>query len=86
MAIKVEVFSSDSCPHCPGAVKVAEEAKDDLTDLDIELEVVNINTEENRKRAIDYQIMAVPTIVIDGQVEFIGAPSKEEFVAKLKSI
>ena len=79
MAIKVEVFSSDSCPHCPGAVKVAEEAKADL-------EVVNINTEENRKRAIDYQIMAVPTIVIDGQVEFIGAPSKEEFVAKLKSI
>lgn len=86
MAIKVEVFSSDSCPHCPGAVKVAEEAKTDLTDLDIELEVVNINTDENRKRAIDYQIMAVPTIVINGQVEFIGAPSKEEFVAKLKSI
>ena len=86
MAIKVEVFSSDSCPHCPGAVKVAEEAKADSTDLDIELEVVNINTDENRKRAIDYQIMAVPTIVINGQVEFIGAPSKEEFVAKLKSI
>lgn len=86
MAIKVEVFSSDSCPHCPGAIKVAEEAKADLTDLDIDLDIVNINTEENRKRAIDYQIMAVPTIVINGQVEFIGAPSKEEFVAKLKSI
>ena len=24
---KIEVFTSPTCPHCPGAVQVAEEAK-----------------------------------------------------------
>lgn len=86
MAINVEVFSSSTCPHCPAAVKVAEEAKAELTDLDINLEILSIDVPENRKKAIDYEIMAVPTIVINNRVEFIGAPSKEEFIAKLKSI
>ena len=27
MAHKIEVFTSPTCPHCPGAVKVVEEAK-----------------------------------------------------------
>ncbi len=27
MVVKVEVFTSDSCPHCPAAVNVANEAK-----------------------------------------------------------
>ena len=26
MVVKVEVFTSDSCPHCPAAVNVAIEA------------------------------------------------------------
>ena len=42
MAIKIEVFSSNSCPHCPGAIKVAQDVQNDM-DLDIEVEVVNVN-------------------------------------------
>lgn len=84
MVIKVEVFTSDSCPHCPMAVRVAEEGKKQV-DVDVDLEIVNVNTPDNRQRAIDYQIMAVPTIAINGKVEFIGAPSIGEFVAKLNS-
>ena len=41
---------------------------------------------ENRKRAIDYQIMAVPTIVIDGDVAFVGAPTDFELIEKLESM
>ena len=41
---------------------------------------------ENRQRAIDYQIMAVPTIVIDGEVAFVGAPYPEELLEKLESL
>ena len=32
MVVKVEVFTSDSCPHCPAAVNVANEAKEVLGD------------------------------------------------------
>lgn len=85
MAIKVEVFSSNSCPHCPGAIKVAEDAQKDM-DLDIDVEVVNVNDPDNMQRARDYQIMAVPTIAVNGKVEFVGAPTEDQLVSKINEI
>lgn len=86
MAIKVEVFSTNSCPHCPSAIDAAQVAKDRLGDV-IDVEVIKIDeSQENRQKAIDYQIMAVPTIVIDGDVAFVGAPMADELVEKLESL
>ena len=85
MAIKVEIFKTDSCPHCPAAVAAAESAKGKLGDK-IDVEVVNANDPANIDRAREYQIMAVPTVVIDGNVEFIGAPSDNELISKLESL
>ena len=86
MAIKVVVFSTNSCPHCPSAIEAAKVAKDKLGDA-IDVEVIKIDeSSENRQRAIDYQIMAVPTIVIDGEVTFVGAPSEDELIDKLESL
>ena len=88
MAIKVEVFSTSTCPHCPAAIDAAEKAKEKLGDA-IEVESIKIDDAENpdnRQRALDYQIMAVPTIVIDGEVSFVGAPSEDELVAQLESL
>ena len=87
MAIKVEVFSTSTCPHCPAAIDAAEKAKDKLGDA-IEVEAIKIDDNEHpeyRERAISYQIMAVPTIVIDGEVTFVGAPSEQELIAALES-
>lgn len=87
MAIKVEVFSTSTCPHCPAAIDAAEKAKDKLGEA-IDVESVKIDDSaqpENRQRAIDYQIMAVPTVVIDGEVTFVGAPSEDELIAALES-
>ena len=88
MAIKVEVFSTSTCPHCPAAIDAAQQAKDKLGDA-IEVESVKFDdpsNPENRQRAIDYQIMAVPTIVIDGEVAFVGAPYSDELIEKLESM
>ena len=85
MAIKVEVFSTNSCPHCPAAIEAAQVAKDKLGDV-IDVEVFKIDESmENRQKAIDYQIMAVPTIVIDGEVTFVGAPMADELISELES-
>ncbi|WP_458404841.1 thioredoxin family protein [Methanobrevibacter sp.] len=88
MAIKVEVFSTSTCPHCPAAIAAAETAKDKLGDqIDVEsVKIDDPNNPDNRQRAIDYQIMAVPTIVIDGDVAFVGAPSDVELIEKLESL
>lgn len=86
MAIKVEVFSTNTCPHCPAAIDAAQSAKDKLGDA-IDVESVKIDeSDENRQRAIEYQIMAVPTIVINGDVAFVGAPSDVELIEKLESL
>ena len=44
MVVKVEVFTSDSCPHCP-AVSVTNEAKEVLGDA-ADIIVCNIASEE----------------------------------------
>ncbi len=86
MAIKVEVFSTNSCPHCPAAIEAAQVAKDKFGDA-IDVEVIKIDeSAENRQRAIDYQIMAVPTIMIDGELGFLGAPMTDELIEKLESL
>ena len=47
MATKVEVFTSPTCPHCPAAVQVVDEAKAKLGDaIDVELKsIAAINNE-----------------------------------------
>jgi small redox-active disulfide protein 1 len=86
MAIKVEVFSTNSCPHCPAAIDAAQKAKDKLGDA-LDVEILKIDeSKENYERAIAYQIMAVPTIVIDGEVVFVGAPTDDELIEKLESL
>ena len=71
MAIKVEVFSTNSCPHCPAAIDAAQVAKDKLGDA-IDVEVFKIDESmENRQKAIDYQIMAVPTLLMPSAISVL---------------
>jgi small redox-active disulfide protein 1 len=81
MVVKVEVFTSPSCPYCPMAVQLVEEVKKEMID-DIEIEKIDIMSE--RKKAIEYGLMAVPAIALNGVVKFVGAPGKEELVAAIK--
>ena len=85
MVVNIEVFTSDSCPHCPAAVNIANETKE-ILGADVDIVICNINLEENRQKAMDYQIMAVPTIAINGEVAFLGAPTLDELVNKVKSL
>ena len=86
MVIKVELFTTNSCPHCPYAINAAQVAKNELGDA-IDIEIIKIDeSNENRQRAINYQIMAVPTTVIDGEVVFVGAPTEGELLNKIKSM
>ncbi|MDR1818857.1 MAG: MJ0307 family thioredoxin [Methanobrevibacter sp.] len=81
MVFKVEVFTSPTCPYCPMAEEIVMKAKGQLKD-EMNVEVVNIM--EDKKRATDYGIMAVPAIAINGIVEFVGAPTLDDLLLKLK--
>ena len=80
VVLKVEVFTSPNCPYCPMAEQVVAEAKKEIGDA-IDVEVVDISID--REKAVAYGLMAVPAIAINGIVEFVGAPTKEELMAKL---
>jgi len=81
MSIKLEVFTSKTCPHCPSAVTVAQKVKEQLGD---ELDFQHLDVDENIDKVRQYQLMSIPTIVIDGKIAFIGAPSEEELLQSIK--
>ena len=81
MVVKIEVFTSPSCPYCPMAVEVVDEVKKEMPD-DIEVEKIDIM--QDREKAIEYNLMAVPAIALDGVVKFVGAPTKEDLVSVIK--
>jgi small redox-active disulfide protein 1 len=81
MVVKVEVFTSPSCPYCPMAIELVDEVKKDMGD---QLEVEKIDISINQEKAVEYGLMAVPAIALNGVVKFVGAPSKEELVAAIK--
>ena len=71
--VKIEVFTSPMCPHCPAAKRVVEEVVSEMEGVEVE----HVDVMKEPERAANYGIMAVPTIVIDGEVAFVGAPTKE---------
>ncbi len=82
MVVKVEVFTSTSCPYCPMAVELVEEVKKEMPD---DLEVEKIDIMSDREKAVEYNLMAVPAIALNGVVKFVGAPTKEELVEAVKA-
>lgn len=81
MSVKLEVYTSQSCPYCPMAVDAAEKAVAEMGD-DVEYEHLDVNA--NIDKVQEYGIMSVPTVVVDGEVAFVGAPQPDELVRKLK--
>ena len=81
MVVKIEVFTSPSCPYCPMAVELVDEVKKEMPD-DIDVEKIDIM--QDREKAIEYNLMAVPAIALDGVVKFVGAPTKEDLVKVIK--
>lgn len=81
MVVKIEVFTSPTCPYCPMAIEVVDEAKKDLGDV---LEVETVDIMQDREKAVNYGLMAVPAIAMNGVVKFVGAPSKEELMHAIK--
>lgn len=81
MTVKLEVYTSKTCPYCPMAVAAAEDAVKELGDA---VEYEHLDVDENMDKVRKYQIMSVPTVVIDDEVAFIGAPESNELISKLR--
>jgi small redox-active disulfide protein 1 len=81
MTVKLEVFTSQSCPYCPMAVSVAEEMVKEFGD---QLDYQHLDVNENMEKVREYQIMSVPTVVLNGRPLPPGAPDAEQLSKQIK--
>lgn len=82
MTAHIEVFTTENCPYCPMAKDAVNEAKKSFSEDDVEVEFINAN--EDIEKIRKYNIMSVPTIVINEEVAFIGAPETSDLIEKIK--
>ncbi len=82
MTVKLEVYTSKTCPYCPMAEEAAQAAVKELGDV---VEYEHLDVDENMDKVRQHQIMSVPTVVIDDEVAFIGAPQASELIEKIKT-
>lgn len=72
--MKIEVLTTPGCSGC----SVVEKR---LDELGIDYSVIDVT--ENPEYLEKYPILSAPAIVIDGKLEYTGAPSKKELEKRL---
>lgn len=70
--VVVEYFYNSVCPYCPAAKSLITKVVEGIKD--IEFVEVNTYTEEGIKRGIFLNLMAVPSIAINGIIKMTGWP------------
>ncbi|MBR9675795.1 hypothetical protein GOV05_02195 [Candidatus Woesearchaeota archaeon] len=86
MSVKISVFTSPTCPHCPAAINVARTVS---KEMGVRLVEISTATNEGSKKARAHQIMSVPTTIIKGDgydqnIGFKGAPSKASLIKAVR--
>jgi len=80
--LKIEVFTSPTCPHCPGAVRATEELLNENPGLKDKVSWMEMSTgsPQGRAKANAYGIRSVPTVILtrdDGEtMGYRGAPTQ----------
>ncbi|NIP43992.1 MAG: glutaredoxin [candidate division Zixibacteria bacterium] len=77
--IHVQVFVTPTCPHCPGAVKTAQNFA--MYSGRIKADMVEVS--EFPELARKYQVMSVPKVVINENIDFVGALGEREYLEKI---
>jgi glutaredoxin-like protein len=74
--VHIQVFVTLTCPHCPAAASMAHKfaVESELIKADV------IDAGEFPQLASKYGVMGVPKIVINEQIEFVGAVPENVFL------
>lgn len=80
--MKLQFLTMLGCHTCAGVKKIIEEIKPDFPGL--EIEEIDIASEEGQKVVQKYGIMSSPGIIIDEELFSTGGVNKEKLIKKLK--
>jgi len=62
--MKVLLFVSSHCPHCPAAEQILKKVVPDYYDHGLSLKKIRMKTKEGKKRSLEYNVRAIPTTLI----------------------
>ena len=84
MKSTVLTFVSSTCPHCPNAVRVAEQVEKELGGREeIKFRKIRVKTGEGKELSSRFLVKSLPTLILlnDGGEEverMVGAPDKQK--------
>ena len=78
--VKIKVFVTLSCPHCPGAVQTAHRLA--MLNPNIQAEMIEANTFPGISQ--QYQVSGVPKIIINEKYELLGNQPLEAFLNEIE--
>lgn len=79
--VRVELFFSPVCPHCPIARKLVSAVAGRYPH--VEFVEVNTYTEEGIERGMSMRVLAVPTVAVDDEIKLVGWPFEEKDLVSL---
>jgi len=80
--VEITVFSHPQCTSCKDALSVAEELREERSD--VEVEVISLASESGQDTAQEMCVLVVPTVIV-GDQKVQKAPSKEEMVEMVEA-
>ncbi len=75
-AVHIQVFITLTCPYCPGAVEMAHKLAVESTLITADM----VESAEFPHLTQKYDVMAVPKVVVNEDIQFEGALPEGEFV------
>ncbi len=87
--MKILLFVSSNCPHCPNAEKVAKKVAYEYHKKGLSFKKVRMKTSEGKELGAKYNIMANPTTLFldedDNEIQRItGTPDEDSFRKKIE--
>jgi thiol-disulfide isomerase/thioredoxin len=80
--INMEFIYSEGCPDCPPAKDIVERVKEDYEQLDVDY----VEVQDEPDKIHEFDITHVPTIIINGNVEFVETLTEKRLRSRLEEI
>jgi len=72
--INIEFFYSKECLYYPHVLETLQELIESDLGFYLIIEVIDVNSPAGKKHAKHYELKAVPSIAIEGNLKFMGVP------------
>ncbi len=83
--IKIQEVSTPGCSHCAAAKELLE---NDIRPNfpNVEIEYIEMMSEQGQKMVQEYGIMSSPGIIVNGELFSVGGLDKDKLIEKIKAL